>query len=249
MAGIIKKEKSAYGKRRKKNSKTYNAYMAAMAAPAEAAVDDDVPAVVVAAAIVEVPPRSCIYIFTVLPLEDTSRPASWKTARTVHACDRSAAEADVDVDVLADVVAAAVVEVPPRSCVDIFTVLPPDDTSRPASWKTSRMVQARDCQITKEKANRLIFKGKLANSNAATTKANTATKKVKDQLRAVKASLKMAAESSDKGKKKVNNEKTARIAAERRAKLHAERATNANHNTWLEKKVSIDFLELQQQTA
>ena len=42
MAGIIKKNKSAYGKRRKKKPKTYVAYMAAMAAPDEAAVDVDV---------------------------------------------------------------------------------------------------------------------------------------------------------------------------------------------------------------
>ena len=62
----------------------------------------------------------------VLPPEDISRPASCKTARTVQERDRSAAEAAVDVDVPAVVVvAAAVVEVPPRSCVDIFTVLPP----------------------------------------------------------------------------------------------------------------------------
>ena len=114
--------------------------MAAMAAPAKAAVDVDVPAVVVAAVVVEVPPRSCIDIFTVLPPEDTSRPASWMTARTVQVCDRSAAEAAVDVEVPAVVVAAAVGEVPPRSCVDIFTVLPPEDTSCPAIWKTARMV-------------------------------------------------------------------------------------------------------------
>ena len=50
--------------------------MAAMAACAEAAVDVYVPAVVVSAAVVEVPPRSCVEIFTVLPPEDTSRPAS-----------------------------------------------------------------------------------------------------------------------------------------------------------------------------
>ena len=62
MAGIIKKKKSAYGKRRKKKSKTYDVYMAAMAACAEAAVDVDVPAVVVAAAVVEVPPHSCVEI-------------------------------------------------------------------------------------------------------------------------------------------------------------------------------------------
>ena len=107
--------------------------MAAMAAPDEAAVDVDVPAVVVAAAIVEVPPRSCINIFTVLPPEDTSRPVSWKNARTVQARDRSATEASVDVYVPDVVVAAAVVEVPPRSCIDIFTVLPLEYTSRPAS--------------------------------------------------------------------------------------------------------------------
>ena len=47
----------------------------------------------------------------------------------------------------------------------------------------------------------------------------------------------------------MKNEKTARIAAERRAKLHAERAANANHNTWLDKKASLELLELQQQTA
>ena len=81
------------------------------------------------------------------------------------------------------------------------------------------------------------------------TKANASTKKAKDQLRAVKASQKLAAESADKGKKKVKNEKTARIAAERRAKLHAERAVNANHNAWLDKKVSLEILELQHQTA
>ena len=84
MAGIINKKKSVYRKRRKKNSKTYDAYMAAMDAPAEASVDVDVPAVVVAAAVVDVPPRSCVDIFTVLPPEDTSRPASWKTARMVR---------------------------------------------------------------------------------------------------------------------------------------------------------------------
>ena len=49
MAGIIKKKKSAYEKMRKKKSKIYDAYKAAMAARAEAAVDVDVPAVVVAA--------------------------------------------------------------------------------------------------------------------------------------------------------------------------------------------------------
>ena len=49
MAGIIKKKKSAYGKRRNKKSKTYDAYMSAMAAPAEAAVDFYLPGVVVAA--------------------------------------------------------------------------------------------------------------------------------------------------------------------------------------------------------
>ena len=146
------------------------------------------------------------------------------------------------------VVAAAVVEVPPRSCVDIFTVLPPEDTSRPTSWNTSRMVQARDRQIAKDKDKRMIIEGKLAKSNAATTNTNTTTKKSKDQLRAVKASRKLASESADKGKKKVKNEKTARIAAERRAKLHAERAVNTNHNGWLEKKFSLDILELQHQT-
>ena len=77
MADIIKKKKSAYGKRRKKKSKTYDAYMAAMAAPAEAAVDVDVPAVVVAAVVVEVPHRSCVDIFTVLPPEDTSSRGGW----------------------------------------------------------------------------------------------------------------------------------------------------------------------------
>ena len=112
MAGIIKKNKSEYGKRRKKKSKTYDAYMAAMAARAEASVDVDVPNVVVAAAVVEVPPRFCVDIFTVLPPEDTIRPAIWKTARTVQARDRSAVEAVVDVDVPAVVVAAAVFEVP-----------------------------------------------------------------------------------------------------------------------------------------
>ena len=136
-----------YGKRRKKNSKTYDMYKAAMAACAEAAVDVDVPAVVVDAAIFEVPPRSCVEIFTVIPPEDTSRPASWKTAHTVQARGRSAAKAAVDVDVPDVVVVAAVVvvvEVPPRSCVDIFTVLPLEDTSRPTSWKNACMVQARD---------------------------------------------------------------------------------------------------------
>ena len=78
---------------------------------------------------------------------------------------------------------------------------------------------------------------------------NDATKKAKDQLREVKASQKLAAESADKGKKKVKNDKTARIAAERRAKLHAERAANVNHNTWLDKKVSLDLLELQHQIS
>ena len=62
---------------------------------------------------------------------------------------------------------------------------------------------------------------------------------------AVKASQKLASESAEKGKKKVKNEKTARIVAERRAKLHAERAANANHNAWLDKKVSLELLELQ----
>ena len=123
--------------------KTYDAYMAAMAAPDEVDVDVDVPAVVVNAAVVEVPPRSCVDIFTVLPPEDTSRPAIWKTARTVQAHDRSADAADVDVDVPAVFVAAAVVEVPPRSCFNIFTVLSLEDTSRPASLKTTRMAQAR----------------------------------------------------------------------------------------------------------
>ena len=59
MAGIIKKKKSAYGKRKGEKLKTYDTYMAAMAARAEAAVDVDLPAVVVAAAVFEVPPRSC----------------------------------------------------------------------------------------------------------------------------------------------------------------------------------------------
>ena len=145
--------------------------------------------------------------------------------------------------------ADAVVEVPPRSCVDIFTVLPPEDTSRPAIWKSACMVQTRERQIAKEKANWLIVEGKLAKSNLATTKANVETKKAKDQLRAVKASRKLAAESADKGNKKVKNEKTAHIAAERRAKLHAECADNANQNTWLDKKFSLDLLEMQQQTA
>ena len=169
-----------------------------------------------------------------------------KTNDVYMAAMAAPVEAAVDVDVPDVFVAAAVVEVPPRSCVDIFTVLPPEDTSRPASWKTARMVQARDRQIAKEKAKRLIVEGKLAKSNAATTLANAATKKAKDQLCAVKASRKLAAESVDKGKKKVNNEKIARIAAERRAKLHAERAANANQNAWLDKKVSLDLLELQQ---
>ena len=109
MAGIIKKKKSAYGKRRKKKSKTYDAYMAAMAAPSEADVGVDVPAVVVAAAVVEVPPRSCVEFFTVLSPEDTSRPASWKTSRTVQAHDCSSNEAAVDVDVPAVVLVAVVV--------------------------------------------------------------------------------------------------------------------------------------------
>ena len=117
MAGIIKKKKSAYGKRRKKKSKTYDAYKPSMAARDEAAVDVDVTAVVMAAAVVEVPRRSCVEIFTVLPSEDTSRPASWKTACKFQARDRSADEADVDVDVPDVVVDAAVVEVPPRSRV------------------------------------------------------------------------------------------------------------------------------------
>ena len=86
-----------------------------MAARDEAAVDVDVPAVFVAAAVVEVPPRSCVEMFTVLPPEDISRPASWKTDRMVQARDRSDAEAAVDVDVPAVVVATSVVEVPPRS--------------------------------------------------------------------------------------------------------------------------------------
>ena len=111
------------------------------------------------------------------------------------------------------------------------------------------MVQARDRQIAKEKVKRLIVEGKIAKSNAATTLANAATKKAKDQLCAVKASQKLAMESADKGKKEVKNEKTARISAERRAKLHAERAANTNHNAWLDKKVSLNLLELQQQTA
>ena len=57
--------------------------MAAMAPSPEAAVDVDVPAVVMDAAVVEVPPRSCVDIFTVLPPEDTSLSVSWKTAHTV----------------------------------------------------------------------------------------------------------------------------------------------------------------------
>ena len=174
-----------------------------MAARAEAAVDVDVSAVFVVAAVVEVPPRSCIEIFTVLLPEDTSRPASWKTAFTFQARDRSAAEAAVDVDVPAGVVSAAGVEVPPRSCVEIFMVLPPEDTSRPAIWKTAPMFQARDRQIAKEKAKRLITEGKLAKSNVANTLANAATKKAKDQLCAVKASQKLAVESADKVKKKI----------------------------------------------
>ena len=76
-----------------------------------------------------------------------------------------------------------------------------------------------------------------------------ATKKAKYQLCVVKAIRKLCAESADKGKKKVKNEKTAHIAAERRAKLHAERAANANHNAWLDNKVSLNLFELQQQTA
>ena len=75
------------------------------------------------------------------------------------------------------------------------------------------MVQARDCQIVKEKAKQMIVEGKLAKFNTATTLANAETKKAKDQRCAVKASVKLAAESADKGKKKVKNEKTARIAA------------------------------------
>ena len=110
------------------------------------------------------------------------------------------------------------------------------------------MVQARERQIAKERAKQLIVKGKLAKSNAATTLANAATKNAKDQLCAVKAIRKLATESADKGKKKVKNEKTAHITTERRAKLHVERAANANHNTWLDKKVSLNLLELQQQT-
>ena len=102
----------------------------------------------------------------------------------------------------------------------------------------------RDRRIAKEKAKRLIVKGKLAKSNVATTKANAATNKAKDQLCAVKDSQKLTAESADKGKKKLKNEKTARIASERRAKLHAKRAANANHNAWMDKKVSLDLLEL-----
>ena len=70
-----------------------------------------------------------------LPPEDTSRFAIWNTSRTFQARDRSAAEATVDVDVPAFFVAAAVVEVPHRSCIDIFTVLPPEDTSRPRAKK------------------------------------------------------------------------------------------------------------------
>ena len=120
MAGIINKNKSAYRKRRKKKSKTHDAYMTATAAPAEAAVDVDVPAIFVA---------------------------------------------------------VSVVEVPPRSCVDIFTVLPPEDTSQPAIWKTTRMVQAHDLQIAKEKAKRLIVKGNLAKSNAATSTLPTRDRK------------------------------------------------------------------------
>ena len=92
------------------------------------------------------------------------------------------------------------------------------------------MVQARDFQIAKEKVKRLIVEGKLAKSNADTTLANAATKRAKDRLCAVKAGRKLVAELADKGKKKVKNEKTTRIAAERRAKLRAECAANANHN-------------------
>ena len=106
------------GRGERNRSKTYDAYKAAIAAHAEADVDVDVPTVVVAAAVVEVPPRSCVKLFTVLPPEDTSFPASWNTARTFQAFDLSDAEAAVDVDVPAVVVAAAVVvvvEVPPRS--------------------------------------------------------------------------------------------------------------------------------------
>ena len=111
------------------------------------------------------------------------------------------------------------------------------------------MFQARDHQIAKEKANRLIVEGNISKYNASTTKANAATKKAKDQLRAVKASRKLAAKSADKGKKKIKNEKTARIADERISKLHAERAVNANHKAWLDKKFSLGLLELQKQTA
>ena len=100
-----------------------------------------------------------------LPSEDTSRPAIWKTARTVQACDRFAAEDAVDVDVptvVVDVSVVVVVEVPPRSCVDIFTVLPPEDTGRPASWKNARMVQACDHQIAKQKVKRMILRKEVA---------------------------------------------------------------------------------------
>ena len=92
------------------------------------------------------------------------------------------AEDAVDVDVPAVVVAAAVVEVPPRACLEMFTVPPPEDTSRPTSWKTACMVQSRDHQIAKEKAKRLIIEGKLAKSNATTTLANAATNNAKDQF-------------------------------------------------------------------
>ena len=188
------------------------------------------PAAVVAADVVEVPTRFCVKILTVLTPEDTSRPVSCKTAHTVQVCDRSAAEAAVDVDVTDVVVADAVVEVPTRSCIDILTVQPPEDNSCHKICKTARMVQARDHQISKEKAKWLIVEKKLSKSNAATILANLATKKAKYQLCAVKASQKLAADSADKGKKKVKNEKTDRITAERRAQLHVESAANANHN-------------------
>ena len=107
------------------------------------------------------------------------------------------------IDVPAVVVDAAVVEVLPRSCVKAFMVLPPEDTSRPASWKTARMVQAQEIQIAKEKAKRLTIEGKIAKTNAATTLANGATQKAKDQLCLIKANRKLVAESADKGKKKL----------------------------------------------
>ena len=55
------------GREERKSRKNYDTYMAAMAAPTEAVVDVDVPTVVVASAVVEVPPRSCVNIFKAAP--------------------------------------------------------------------------------------------------------------------------------------------------------------------------------------